>query len=298
MPLRVGYVHEHFASPLLQYQEADQDKSFSLVSCPGGTGQLIKALEGDQVDVVVALTDALIAGIARGSEYKLVGSYVNSPLNWAIVTGKGSKYESRSDLRGTTFGISRKGSGSELMVKLMARQEGWTKEGSTELEEIKFKLCNNLDGLKDAVNDGSCSCFLWEWFTTKPYVDAGEVRFIGSVPTPWPSWSIAAHTSTSRAPVDKVINFVATLTTYVNEFDSHTARAQRDVDYIKDHFGYPEEDIRAWLRTVEYPGDCTKLDGAMIVRTLGILAGTGAVVRPESGFVVESFTNINAVRIE
>lgn len=76
-----------------------------------------------------ALTDALIAGIARGSDYKLVGSYVSkrrresvqmtvclaliamidSPLNWAIVAGKESKYESRGDLRGTTFGISRKG---------------------------------------------------------------------------------------------------------------------------------------------------------------------------------------------
>ena len=25
------------------------------------------------------------------------------------------------------------------------------------------------------------SIFLWEWFTTKPYVDSGEVRFIGHV---------------------------------------------------------------------------------------------------------------------
>ena len=30
-----------------------------------------------------ALTDALIAGIANGSQsYKLVGSYVTTPLNW------------------------------------------------------------------------------------------------------------------------------------------------------------------------------------------------------------------------
>ncbi|KAG8859338.1 hypothetical protein FRB96_004553 [Tulasnella sp. 330] len=325
-PLRVGYVHEHFASPLLQYQDADAGKSFNLVGCPGGTGQLIKALTDDQVDVVVALTDALLAGIAKGSEYKLVGSYVSeqhpfarrleveasrrcakplfnmprtdSPLNWAIVTGTETKYESRRDLRGTTFGISRKGSGSELMVKLMARQEGWTKEGSKDLEEINFKVCDNLDGLKTAVNDGSCSCFLWEWFTTKPYVDAGEVRFIGSVPTPWPSWSIAAHISTTRAPIDAVITFVATLNSYVTDFNSQASRVQKNVDYIKKHFKYPEEDIRAWLRTVEYPEDCTKLDGAMICKTLATLADTGVVVRPEAGFVIESFTNINAVRTE
>lgn len=52
-PLRVGYVREHFASPLLQYAEDDGGKTFTLVSCPGGTGQIIKALEEDQVDVVM-----------------------------------------------------------------------------------------------------------------------------------------------------------------------------------------------------------------------------------------------------
>ena len=32
-----------------------------------------------------ALTDALIAGIANGSKaYKLVGSYVSTPLNWSL----------------------------------------------------------------------------------------------------------------------------------------------------------------------------------------------------------------------
>ena len=76
-----------------------------------------------------ALTDPLISGIAKGSEqYKLVGSYVTAPLNWyvnfvvltcksaglmlidrAVITGKNSKYNSITDLRGTTIGISRLG---------------------------------------------------------------------------------------------------------------------------------------------------------------------------------------------
>ena len=53
MVLRVGYVREHFASPLLQYADDDAGKTFTLVECPGGTGQLTKALEDDQVDVVM-----------------------------------------------------------------------------------------------------------------------------------------------------------------------------------------------------------------------------------------------------
>jgi hypothetical protein len=32
--------------------------------------------------------------------------------------------------------------------------------------------------LIDSVNDRSTSAFMWEWFTTKPFVDAGEVRFV------------------------------------------------------------------------------------------------------------------------
>lgn len=35
------------------------------------------------VSVFSALTDPLIAGIARGSKaYKLIGTYVTTPLNW------------------------------------------------------------------------------------------------------------------------------------------------------------------------------------------------------------------------
>ncbi len=37
---------------------------------------------------------------------------------------------------------------------------------------------NDIRGLIDSVNDGSTSAFMWEWFTTKPFVDAGEARFV------------------------------------------------------------------------------------------------------------------------
>ena len=37
---------------------------------------------------------------------------------------------------------------------------------------------NDIRGLINSVNDGSTSAFMWEWFTTKPYADNGEVRFV------------------------------------------------------------------------------------------------------------------------
>lgn len=51
----------------------------------GGTGQIIQAFKNDEIDVGIALTDALIAGIAKGNkDYLLVGQYVTTPLKWYV----------------------------------------------------------------------------------------------------------------------------------------------------------------------------------------------------------------------
>lgn len=290
MPLRVGYVREHFSSPLLQYAEVDGGKTFTLVECPSGTGQLISRLANDEIDVAIALTDPLISGIAKGSHaYKLVGSYVTTPLNWAVITGTKSPYNSIDDLMNTTIGISRLGSGSQTMAYVMALQEGWNPE------KLQFKINNDIRGLINSVNDGTTSAFMWEWFTTKPFVDAGEARFIGSVPTPWPSWLIAAHPT--RASSDALRTFLQTLSTYVRSFDSQEKRAEADVQFIKEKFGYPEEDIRAWLKTVGYPQDCTAIPRDVILETLQVLEQAGFVKSPEDGFDVATFVNTDVVRL-
>ncbi|THV07324.1 periplasmic binding protein-like II [Dendrothele bispora CBS 962.96] len=290
MPLRIGYVREHFSSPLLQYADQDKGKTFTLVECPSGTGQLINRLTNDEIDVAIALTDPLISGIANGSTaYKLVGSYVSTPLNWAVITGKDSKYNSISDLRNTTLGISRHGSGSETMAYVMAFQQGWT------TNDMKFKVNNDIRGLVASVNDDSSSAFMWEWFTTKPWLDKGEVRFIGAVPTPWPSWTIAAKTT---APSEELKQFLATLSTYVKDFDSEESRTEKNIPFIKQRFGYKEEDIQAWLKTVKYPEDCLKLDRKVIEDTLDVLKKAQVIkTEPEGGFKVEDFVSSNVANL-
>ena len=56
---------------------------------------------------------------------------------------------------------------------------------------------NDIRGLIDSVNDGSTSAFMWEWFTTKPFVDSGEVRFV----RPWIERRI--HALTTARPCAK-----------------------------------------------------------------------------------------------
>jgi len=292
MPLRVGYVREHFSTPLLQFQDADQDQTFTLVECPSGTGQLIARLTKDEIDVAIALTDPLISGIANGSTaYKLCGSYVSTPLNWAVITGKDTKFQSISDLKGTTIGISRLGSGSQTMAYVMALQQGWP------TEDLKFQINNDIHGLINSVNDGSTSAFMWEWFTTKPWVDRGEARFIGSVPTPWPSWLIAAHPSPDRAPPDALRSFMTGLSGYIRAFDSAANRAGPNLEVIKAKFGYPEEDIEAWLKTVAYPQDCLVIPSQVITDTLSVLEKAGVVKAPAGGFEISNFVDTEVVKL-
>ncbi|PPQ90814.1 hypothetical protein CVT25_012134 [Psilocybe cyanescens] len=283
-------VREHFSSPLLQFAEEDAGKTFTLVECPSGTGQLITRLTNDEIDIAIALTDPLITGIANGSTaYKLVGSFVSTPLNWAVITGTKSKYDSISDLKDTTVGISRYGSGSYTMAYVMALQQGWP------TDDLKFQVNNDIRGLLDSVNDGSTSAFMWEWFTTKPFVDAGEARFIGSVPTPWPSWLIAAHPV--RAGSQEAKAFLNGLSTFVKQFDSDESRSTKNVAFIEEKFGYPKEDIEAWLKTVKYPQSCSEIPTKVITDTVSVLEKAGVVKQPEGGFDVDVFVNKEVVSL-
>ncbi|KAG7089456.1 hypothetical protein E1B28_011141 [Marasmius oreades] len=289
MTLRIGYVREHFSSPLLQFAEDDQEQTFSLVECPSGTGQLISRLTNDEIDVAIALTDPLISGIANGSKaYKLVGSYVSTPLNWAVIAGKESQYNNISDLKDTTIGISRIGSGSQTMAYVMALQQDWPSQG------MKFRVNNDIRGLITSVNEGTSSAFMWEWFTTKPFLDAGEVRFIGSVPTPWPSWLIAAQPSVSS---DSLKAFLSTLSTYVRSFDSPENRSGKNVEFVKAKFGYPENDIVDWQNTVGYPDDCLSISKEVISETLRVLENAGVVTAPEGGFDIGNFIKPDVVKL-
>lgn len=307
MPLRVGYVREHFSSPLLQYAEEDAGTTFTLVECPSGTGQIISKLTNDEIDVAIALTDPLISGIANGSvSYKLVGSYVSSPLRWAVITGKHSEYKEIEDLKTKGLnrktidvGISRPGSGSQTMASVMAQEQDWPKDGI----ELKFHVKNDIDGLIGSVNDGSTSAFMWEWFTTKPYTKAGghgnvgEVRFIGSVLTPWPSWLIVAHPSTDRAPTDDLSEFLKSLSGYVGRFkavDNRTA----SLEFLKDKFKYQaEEDIKAWFDSVQYSANCAEIPREVINKTFSILEQAGVVKSQEGGFNVDKFVDVRVATL-
>ncbi|PWN41528.1 hypothetical protein IE81DRAFT_341972 [Ceraceosorus guamensis] len=161
--LRIGYVPEHFSSPLLQLGRSSWGLAhLELVSQPSGTGQMLSSLSSDQamqqeqkIDVAVALTESLIAALAKGREdFKLVGSYVKSSLNWAVITGTSphaERYQSIEDLKGEKIGISRVGSGSMVMASVMALLQGWTDKNG-KASEVHFKVQDTFENLRRGVN--------------------------------------------------------------------------------------------------------------------------------------------------
>ncbi|PWN24844.1 hypothetical protein BDZ90DRAFT_234788 [Jaminaea rosea] len=253
--LRIGYIPEHFASPLLLLARSPWGQDhITLVPCPSGTGQILTSFRDGSIDVAIALTEALVAGIAKRAageevDLKLVGSYVRSSLVWAVITGKETKaYGSIEDLAGTTLGISRAGSGSQIMGSVMALQRGWTAGNG---KAPSFSIQDSFQGLRDSVNAGSTSAFMWETFTTKPYFDSGEVRKIGEVPTPWPSWSIAA--TRRDAALD---SFLEKLEGSIHDFTSASSfAAGTPRSFIVQELGYQPEDVDAWLDKVRWAGD-------------------------------------------
>lgn len=150
------------------------------------------------------------------------------------------------------------------MASVLALREGWT-DSQGKVEPLDFVINDTFKNLRDAVNSGETAFYMWERYTTKPYVDSGENRFIDFIPTPWPSWAIAATPSTDKQTLDA---FLEKLTVSVRKFDSVEARAKDDVDFVVKQFGYEEEDVKNWLMTVKYPTDCAKLPKSVVLDTL------------------------------
>ncbi|KAG0145749.1 hypothetical protein CROQUDRAFT_671553 [Cronartium quercuum f. sp. fusiforme G11] len=195
--LRIGYVPEHFCTPLLQLIESDPElaKTVELIPNPSGTGQMISGLKDRSLDVAIALTESLIAGIILGKE------------------------------------------GSQVMGSVMALQHGWL---ANTPEPVEFVVKDSFKNLRDSVNDGSTAAFMWEWFTTKPYQDSGEVKFIGNVPTPWSSWVVVASPEEVNPDVlvpSRLTDFLKKLDQSIHQFGIEKGvRKPEHVEYIKNRF--------------------------------------------------------------
>lgn len=279
-PLRIGYVPEHFSTPLY-FAQKHFGLDAELIPFPSGTGHMVTAIRAGEIDVAVGLTEGWIAGLGKeGVEgdggYRLVGTYVETPLCWAISTGaKRPEITSVDSLKGGKIGVSRIGSGSYVMGFVLADQQGWLTPGAGEKPFSDTVVLNNFENLRNAVNSGEADFFMWEHFTSKKFYDSGEIRRVGEIYTPWSSWKIVASTKLTQNGLDaRVKDLFGKLDQGIKHFNDNQEEA---VAYISSSLGYTEPDAREWLKTVRFPTKTEGVQAEVVQNTVSILRKAGVL---------------------
>lgn len=270
--LKIGGVPEHFNMPwhlLLDEKKFNKPKlKGEWVDFPGGTGAMIEALNNNDVDIAMLLTEGAIKGIDQGGKYKILAFYVDSPLIWGIHVAAKSKYKKMNDVKGKTYAISRQGSGSQLMAIVDAEQRGWP------TDKLKFKEVGNLDGARKALKEGKADIFLWEKYTTKKYVDNGEFRRIGECPTPYPCFVICASLealNTKKKEIKKALKLIFPT--------CQKLKQNKDaVSIIADYYQLDKKDVKPWFKDVAWPKKA-KIHKRELKKAMKILKRLG-LIRP------------------
>ncbi|KAJ9139365.1 ABC-type nitrate sulfonate bicarbonate transport systems periplasmic components-like protein [Pleurostoma richardsiae] len=281
-PLRVGYVPEHFSTPIY-FAKKHFGLDADLIPFPSGTGHMITALRVGEIDIGIGLTEGWVAGLGKedvegDGGYRIVGTYVETPLCWAISTGSARpEIASIDSLKGGKIGVSRIGSGSYVMGFVLADQQGWL----TSPEAAPYSdtvVLNTFANLRAAVNSGTADFFMWEHFTSKRYYDSGEIRKVGEIYTPWSSWKIVAATGLTGedGKLDpRLADLFGKLDRGIRHFNENAEEAVR---YISTELDYSEDDAREWMKTVRFPSKTEGADPGVIGRTVDVLRKAGVLV--------------------
>lgn len=244
--LKIGGVPEHFNYPWYLTLKNKEYDSFNISlrwqDFHGGTGEMCEALRNGTTDIAIILTEGIIKDIANGNPSKILQTYVKSPLIWGIHVAKSAPFKSIDALKNKTVAISRYGSGSHLMAIVNAFNQGW------DIKSLNYKVVNDINGGIDALTNGEADYFMWEHFTTKPYVDNGILYRVGNCPTPWPCFVIAARNEV----IEKHPNELRNILEVINKKTQHFKSTFGIANILAKRYNQKMEDIKEWLEITNW----------------------------------------------
>ena len=169
------------------------------------------------------------------------------------------------------------------MSFVLADQRGWLGPSSSN-DPFEVVPIGDFAALRKAVNEGKADFFMWEHFTTRNFWENGEVKYVGDIETPWPSWVIAArNTATSSMP-----EVMEKINKGIEHFKQHPEEA---IEYITSTMHYSKADAEEWMKTVRFPDDVQGVPHSMVRNTIDILQKAGVLkdksVGPESMISIE-----------
>lgn len=268
--LKIGGVPEHFNLP---WRLAIENKAFDplglhvdWVDMEGGTGQMITELEAGGLDIAILLTEGITLAILQGLEAKIAGIYVQSPLRWGIHVSKQLQQAQDLSLNDKVYAISRKGSGSQLMAHVKAFQENW------DFSSPKFEVVGNLEGGIKALQRNSAQVFLWEKYTTQPYVDENKCARIDEVLTPWPCFVIAVRNSVAQNFENELI----AIQTIVSGYAKKLKKLPEAKRLFSERYDLEPSQVQQWLSETEWSSG-NHLDKQLFDTVIDYLEKTGLI---------------------
>ncbi|MEO1624749.1 MAG: substrate-binding domain-containing protein [Bacteroidota bacterium] len=244
--IRIGGVPEHFNLPvhLADEQGAFHSRNVDIewTTFRGGTGQMTRALREGEIDMCILLTEGIITDIIRGNPSKIISLYVRTPLTWGIHTGVDNSLKYYEDIFSKRYAISRFGSGSHLMAIVDAMSKGH------QIDQEQFKIIKNLDGALESLGGLQSDVFYWEKYTTKPYVDSGQLRRVGEFVTPWPCFVIAATDNILREEPESVIRLLRTL----HDSCDNLMMDDTAIDQVSKRYKLQLKDAARWYHSTEW----------------------------------------------
>jgi len=243
---KIGGVPEHFNLPWRNAIErgAFQDLGVELhwSDMTGGTGQMIKGLQAGSIDIAVLLTEGITRAILQGLDAKIINVYVKSPLCWGIHVPNDHSIPDVASLEHGTFAISREGSGSHLMSYVKAQKENW------DLSTLKFNVVGDVYGGIWALNHGEAQAFLWEKYTTSPFVEQGKCTLLDEVYTPWPCFVIAVKSALlleNESLLNQIIQII--------QKEAFTLKkAPNAIEQFAWRYALPTSQVEAWLNQTDW----------------------------------------------
>lgn len=244
--IRLGGVPEHFNLPIHlaieQNKFEERGVHIEWTTFKGGTGQMTKALREDEVDACILLTEGVIKDVIKGNPSKIISEYVTTPLIWGVHTAADNPIEDYQSIFDKKYAISRFGSGSHLMAIVDANSKGYS------INQEQFVIIKNLDGALDALAKHETDVFYWEKFTTKPYVDNGQLKRLGEYLTPWPCFVVAA---TDKVIVEQPENLIRMLRTIHDSCDAFMQNDQA-TRMVAERYQQKLIDVERWYHSTEW----------------------------------------------
>lgn len=261
---KIGGVPEHFNLPWRlaieegKFKAADIELHWSDMT--GGTGQMIKGLQAGSLDIAVLLTEGITRAILKGLDAKIIAVYVQSPLCWGIHVPVNQSIQELKDLDSATFAISREGSGSHLMSYVLAQREGW------ESSSLSFEVVGDVYGGLWALSHGEANGFLWEKYTTQPFVDQAKCKRIGEVYTPWPCFVIAVRNEVLQSD-EALLKMVLSI---VQARAAQLKQALDSPEVLAWRYALKKDEVAAWLSETEW-SNSSVLESSELQKTVETL---------------------------